>query len=360
MVRLASYFLVLSLTTTGIVAFATYIQARRTLTQSVFEQLTAVARIKERNLIRWTDVQRQDTLFITRLLEEKSPVLTLLQLEARQTPSTAEAYQSAYKELTTYLQILHADKPTFAEILILTETGGKIIASTQPAHEGEYRVLDSYFVQGKSDTFLQKVYPSPVTGKPTLTISTPLQDETGTVWGVLAVHLNLAEMDELVMEQIGLQETSETYLVDAYNVFVSGERFGRDEYLRGVHTMGIDAAVQGKSGASLYRNYAEIPVIGAYRWIDELGLALVTEMHQTEAFEAADRLTSMIVLISGISVVFLTMGVYLLAKQIARPILAITDTAVQIAQGDLTLAAPVTTNDEIGLLARTFNQHRFH
>ena len=196
MVRLASYFLVLSLTTTGIVAFATYIQARRTLTQSVFEQLTAVARIKERNLIRWTDVQRQDTLFITRLLEEKSPVLTLLQLEARQTPSTAEAYQSAYKELTTYLQILHADKPTFAEILILTETGGKIIASTQPAHEGEYRVLDSYFVQGKSDTFLQKVYPSPVTGKPTLTISTPLQDETGTVWGVLAVHLNLAEMDE--------------------------------------------------------------------------------------------------------------------------------------------------------------------
>ncbi|MEJ2748890.1 MAG: GAF domain-containing protein, partial [Anaerolineae bacterium] len=48
--------------------------------------------------------------------------------------------------------------------------------------------------------------------------------------------------------------------------------------------------------------------------------------------------------------------VYLLANQIAQPILAITETAVQIASGDLTQSAPVTADDEIGLLARTFNQ----
>ena len=80
MVRLVGYFLVLSLATTSIVAYTTYVQARHTLTQSVFEQLTAVARLKERNLIRWADTQRQDTLLIARLLEEKSPVLHLLQL----------------------------------------------------------------------------------------------------------------------------------------------------------------------------------------------------------------------------------------------------------------------------------------
>ncbi len=356
MVRLVGYFLILSLATTGIVAYVTYIQARRTLTQSVFDQLTAVAQLKERNLIRWADTQRQDTLLITRLLEEKSPVLHLLQMEAQQTPNTIDAYESAHQQLIAFLQILHQDKSTFAEILILTATGGKIIASTQPVHQGEYRVLDTYFVQGKLDTFVQKVYPSPVTGKPTLTISTPLRDEAGTVWGVLAVHLNLDEMDALVMEHMGTEETGETYLVDAYNVFVSGERFGRDEYPHGVHTAGIDTAVQGQSGASLYTNYAGIPVIGAYRWIDALGVALVTEIHQTEAFAAADRLTTTIALISIISAVVLTVGVYLLANQIAQPILAITETAVQIAHGDLTQSAPVTTEDEIGLLARTFNQ----
>lgn len=356
MVRLVGYFLVLSLATTGFVVYTTYVQARYTLTQSVFDQLTAVARLKERNLIRWTDTQREDTLLIDQLLEERSPALHLLQLEAEQIPTTSPLYQSAYRELAELLHILHEDKPTFAEILILSEKGGKVIASTQPEHEGEYRVLDSYFVQGKSGTFIQKVYPSPVTGKPALTISTPLQDEAGVVRGVLAVHLNLGEMDTLVMEHIGAEKTGETYLVDAYNVFVSGDRFGRDEYPRGIHTMGIDAAVQGQSGARLYANYAGIPVIGAYRWIDELGLALVTEMQQTEAFAAADRLTSTVALISGISAVALGAGVYLLARQIAQPILAITETAVQIANGDLTQSAPVTTEDEIGLLARTFNQ----
>lgn len=356
MVRLVGYFLVLSLATTGIVAYTTYVQARRTLTQSVFERLTAVAQLKESNLIRWTQTQRQDTRLIARLLEAKSPVLHLLQLEAQQTPTTTDDYQSDYQELVAFLHLLHEDKPTFAEILILTEAGGKVMASTHQPHEGEYRVLDSYFVRGKSGDFIQKVYPSPVTGKPTLTVSTPLCDEAGVVWGVLAVHLNLGEMDTLVMEQIGFEETGETYLVDAYNVFVSGDRFGRDEYPRGVHTVGIDTAVQGKSGAGLYTNYAGIPVIGAYRWIDELGVALVTEVHQTEAFAAADRLTTTIALISIASAVVLTVGVYLLANQIAQPILAITETAGQISQGDLTQSAPVTTEDEIGLLARTFNQ----
>lgn len=356
MVRLVGYFLVLSLTTTSVVAFVTYVQARRTLTQSVFEQLTAVARLKERNLIRWADTQRQDTLLIARLLEANPTAFHLLQLEAQQIPDTADAYQPAQQELAAFLQILHENRSTFAEILILSEADGKIIASTQKSHEGEYRVLDSYFVQGKSGDYIQKVYPSPVTGKPTLTISTPLRDETGVVRGVLAVHLNLNEMDTLVMEPIGLEEAGETYLVDAYNVFVSSERFGREEYPHGVHTVGIDAAIQGKSGASLYTNYAGIPVIGAYRWIDELGVVLVTEMHQTEAFAAADRLTSTIALISIVSAVVLTVGVYLLANQIAQPILAITETAVQIALGDLSQSAPVTTEDEVGLLARTFNQ----
>jgi two-component sensor histidine kinase/HAMP domain-containing protein len=326
------------------------------LTQSQFDQLTSIASLKEKNIIRWAAEQRQDAVLIGHLLETESSALTLLQLDANQTPESSEAYQFAYNELSEFLMKVQADKHSFAEILILTETGGKIIASTQLEHKGQYRVLDAYFVEGKSKTFIQQVYPSPVTEKPTLTVSTPLRDESNTVWGVLAIHFNLDEMDTLVREQIGAKETSETYLVDGYNVFVSSERFGREEYPRGVHTIGIDTAVSGQSGAGLYENYAGIPVIGAYRWIDELGLALITEMHQSEAFAAADRLTSTIALVSGVSAIVLTVGVYLLANQIAQPILAITETAVQIANGDLSQSTPVTTEDEVGLLARTFNQ----
>ncbi len=59
----------------------------------------------------------------------------------------------------------------------------------------------------------------------------------------------------------------------------------------------------------------------------------------------------------GFLVALLLGGVaYLLARQIARPILAITHTARRVAAGDLTQLAPEETHDEVGLLARAFNQ----
>ena len=48
----------------------------------------------------------------------------------------------------------------------------------------------------------------------------------------------------------------------------------------------------------------------------------------------------------------LGIGTYLLSRRIAKPILAITETAIAVTHGDLTREAPVTTNDEVGTLAR--------
>ncbi len=356
MVRLVGYFLVLSLATTGLVGYIAYIRARTALTTSAFDRLTAVTRLKEDDLQRWVEDQKQETLYIASVLESYTQARTFLQLEQATASPSDPVYQAAYTDLAAFLSDVRAHKPGFQEAFLLTSVGGKIVVSTQPENEGGYRVLDTYFIEGKQGTYVQKVYPSPITGLPTITIATPLQDEAGRLLGVLAVHLSLDTMDSIVLARAGMGESGETYMVDAYNVFVSGDRFGRDAFPRGVHTHGIDAALQKGTGAGLYANYEEEPVIGAYRWIDELGVALLSEMSQTEAFAAASRLATTISLVGIGSAVLLGVGVYLLALQIARPILAITETAVKVAAGDLSQTAPVTTTDEVGLLARTFNQ----
>src|SRR5918912_2133676 len=188
-----------------------------------------------------------------------------------------------------------------------------------------------------------------------MTIATPLLDQSGQRQGVLAVHLSLKRMDEIIQERIGVGASNEAYLVDRLNVFVSGERFGRQEFPRGVHTEGIDAAVQGNNGAGLYTNYAGVPVLGVYRWLADRELALLVEIHQDEALAPAGRLALAILLVGLASAGLLAVGVYMLARQIARPILAITRTATQVASGDLTRRAPVLTDDEAGVLARAFN-----
>ena len=79
-------------------------------------------------------------------------------------------------------------------------------------------------------------------------------------------------------------------------------------------------------------------------------------MPQGVAFALAQKLAWTILFVGLIISVLLTAVTYLLARQIARPILLITDTALQVADGDLSSTAPVLTEDEIGVLARTFNE----
>ncbi len=82
---------------------------------------------------------------------------------------------------------------------------------------------------------------------------------------------------------------------------------------------------------------------------------MLSEIHVSEALAPARRLGWTLAGVGVLAVGLLTVGVYLVAGQITRPILAVNDTAIKIAAGDLTLTAPVLTEDETGVLARNFN-----
>lgn len=352
MARLVSYFLLLSLVTVGLVGYVAFFQARTALEQSVFERLNASAAFKEGELNRWVDDQEQDVVLLSR-----SPFILAQTQELFQTPESDPAFRTLHDRLLKHLYIIDNIRLDWQEISLLSIKGGKIFLSTNPKFEGQYRVRDSYFIEGQKNTFVQNVYPSPLTAKPTMTIATPLIDpETQQTIGVLAVNLKLERMDEIIQDRTGLGTTGETYLVDPYNVFVSGQRFGRQEYPRGVHTAGIQAALTGQNGSGLYLNYAHVPVIGVYRWVGRRELALMAEIHQQEAFAPARQLAGTILGVGLTLAAVLAGGVYWLARQIARPILALSRAATQVAAGDLSPIAPVLTQDEVGILARSFNQ----
>lgn len=96
-------------------------------------------------------------------------------------------------------------------------------------------------------------------------------------------------------------------------------------------------------------------MIGSYRWLPELGLALISEVKASAALAPANRFGVMILAVGLLAVGLLSIGIYLIAVRITRPILAVTDTTLKITAGDLTQTAPVLTRDETGLLAQNFN-----
>jgi signal transduction histidine kinase len=125
---------------------------------------------------------------------------------------------------------------------------------------------------------------------------------------------------------------------------------------KAVNSDGIDQAIKQQSGFGLYNNYAGIPVVGVYWWLPSQNLALIAEINQDKAFAPADRLAINILILGFLSSGILLIAIYLFSRQITRPILAINATAARLAEGELNQTAPIMTEDEVGVLAQTFNK----
>ena len=346
-VRMVVLFLVPSALVVVALSISAYLVSRNVLEDQAFEKLEATSSFKELELSLFMDDVEENFRRIAALSPIRVAASSLLEDE-----ETSDR-QLAYENLGRLVE--SAAVPDLTEIFFLTEVGGRIFFSTDKSHEGEYRVTDNYYLRGLDGPVVQNVYPSPATSEPTMTIATQLLNEDGERVGVIAANVNLEKLHRIVEDRTGLGSSGEAYLVDAFNVLVSAEGFGTSQYPRGIHSFGIDAAVNGERGAGSYANYADIPVIGVFRWVPERELALVTEVHKSEALGLARNLGLALVFFGLIAVVLLGLGIYLAARRIAGPILDVSETAIKIAAGDLYQTAPIRTEDEIGVLAGNFN-----
>jgi PAS domain S-box-containing protein len=349
--RLIVSFLLLSLVIVGLVGLIAYFQATQTLTSSVYDRLNAVATLKENGLNNWVDDQTQNVVMLAWLPNVRSQAGTFLSM-----PDSSPEKKQAYRALSDFLHLV-ITRTSYTDELYLIDMNGTIAISSDKSHEGQSVAGAQYFLEGRSNTFVKTVDTSTSEGKPAIITVTPVFDSQGKRIGVLASHISLSRIDHIILERTGLGTSGETYLV-----YKTGRIVSDTPVMKGnssvvyVHSEGIDAALQGRDGSGFYRNYAGVQVVGVYHWVDNQNLALVAEMSQDEAFAPARDLALTILLIGILLSIILAAGMYLLARQITRPILEIADTAARVTAGDLEREAPVLTEDEVGHLAFAFNQ----
>jgi class 3 adenylate cyclase len=354
--RMTAYFLFVSIPVVMFLAAASFLLSADTLKAMVVARFDLIADQKEQQINRFMADQIEIIQGISALEELQKNVLRLLQ----QSPGTM-AYRAAYMRMadslfrSTFLHYGAAAGSDLTEILLLNKTGGEVFFSTNPSHEGEYHLSYKYFTQGRRKPYIQPIYPSPDFGEATLTVATPLLGPNEVPVGVLAAHVRIPVLVDIVSQRSGLGERGESYLVDAHSRLLATAYIRDEAQPRGVHSEGIDAAVKGQAGSGIYRNYAGELVVGSYRWLPALELALLTEIPVSEALQPATRLARMMLGLGLLAVAMLAVGIYLITRQIARPILAVSETTHKIAAGDLSQRAPVLTEDETGTLADNFN-----
>ncbi len=216
MARLVGYFLALTSISVILAGYVASSGARDALLESVQDRISAVATLQEAELQRWVDHNVDDIVLLSR-----SPEVQLLAAALADSSTLDEERDESTMVLRQLLQSTLRITTDVQELLVLADLGGRILVSTEPAHEREYRARDRFFLEGQKATHVTAVYPSPLTIAPTLTIATPLVGRDNAPLGVLAAHLNLTRMDRIITGETGLALSGETYLVDRYNAMVS-------------------------------------------------------------------------------------------------------------------------------------------
>ncbi|MFE4105377.1 hybrid sensor histidine kinase/response regulator [Almyronema epifaneia] len=317
--RVASAFLLLSLLSVAVVGGVAFVRAREALQRAAYDRLSVAATLKEQEIVRWFESCERDFLLIRQFPDVQRSLQQIL-THSPQSPT----YQAAYDQLIRYFAEYSSIKTQFAEILLL-DRSNRIILSTHAAHEGQYEIATNltYFETVQpGETFTPVFYISAKTGKPAITYAAPIRDRNGRRQGVILADLNLNRIDQIVSERTGLGETGETYVVGSLsnrNSFISRASFEAQSSLENLSSQGIEQVMDGISGAGLYPNYANVPVIGVYRWLDNQNVALLVEMSQAEALSSPARKLAFSIMIVGLgSVGILLAGVSQLARQLKR------------------------------------------
>lgn len=354
-----SYFCLSSVVVASIFLVANY-RAVKGIESQTFNRLNISNNLKEYQLEQWMEGQK-DTLF---LLSDINSIQANTEL-LKNTSVSDPQYKIIQKRLIEELREIDLFLPHIEAINILN-TGGIVVASNNLDEIGVYKGIGNqttYFANINSNfKTVPNFYFSKVYNRPSMTFATNIKhDVTRERLGYLSIDINLNAVDDLIRKRTGLGDTGETFLVGEINNQVSFIASDENKKLTAngskpnFNSLGINSVMAGNSGQGNYVNYAGTPVLGVYQWIEKYNLALITEISEVEALELARRFTRMLVLVGLVSTALLLIAVYLLSIKITKPILLITKAAIDISSGDREARAPVLGEDELGILAKSFN-----
>jgi GAF domain-containing protein len=315
---------------------------RRTVSRAVMAQMALVTQAKSNDVTRWIASQR-DVLAVVvesgaaqRWAGSVGPV-TATQVD-EDDPLDAEA---VHAELSQLLLTFVRQHPGVREVAVLRAPNGVIAASSNSARVGEVRGEEPYYVQGSQGPYTSKAQTVAATGRTLMTLSTPLRTRSGVLAGVVVMELDLDWMQRTMLGRTGFAPAWERYLVDrSFQLLVgpgtvAGQRpllwTGAADLLR---SGGLPQG--GGVGGGIYRNYQGEEVIGAYRWIETIDLALLVEANLAGAMRGQSREPLTRALPIASLMVGLLIGVAILTdRTIAQPLMTLRSGMLRVTGGEL-------------------------
>lgn len=306
-------------------------------------------------------------------------------------------YQSFFAEII--------EKFGYYDIFLINPQTGDIVYSYFKETDFATSRLQGFYSDSALTNLVQKVQANPTQSSiqvadfkpyrpsynaPAAFLATPIYSGSNMI-GILAVQVPINKMNQALnrknnWEASGLQKTGEAYLVGPDSLMRSISRFwvedpkkyqnvvssaGTDRRtlqlmesfnttirLQKVNSSAAQAALEGKQGMMVTRNYRGKEVLSSYSPVKLNGLnwAILAEMEVGEAYRPLYRLQAILLIAAALFLLATAFLAAVAAKMFTSPLHRLTDSARRLAAGELDVEVDVNLQDEFGELATEFKQ----
>ncbi len=242
------------------------------------------------------------------------------------------------------------------DVVLLDESGSQLDTSTdRPVWlQGD----DQVEVLARTVTTRQDVAISPVSASGLFLVGTPVRDEMGVIYGLLAGPVTLSGLGlEALLSQVQVGEHGVVYLVDADGRILAHSRSVQARDSLGGHT-GLDIALQdGDAGVTLCHAPDGEQMTLAYGPVGLSGWRVLIEQPWHEVIGPVLRYSQIMPLVAALALIVSVLTLYYGVRAIARPLQALGQQAERVAWGDFeAVDTPVGGVEEIEDLRRTLDQ----
>lgn len=314
-----------------------------------FSTLKAITRLKESQISVLIDGFKSDTQKI-----QNDSGFSLNALNVLKSRDDNPALMDSYKRLARYrmTQIAGSEEEAYQEVMVLN-TEGDVLVSTIPANEGQNFQDRLFFRQGTLKLYTGFA-DSALFGKENLVVATPIFDSDGRIIrGVLVLRSDASAIRQIMESTPGFEE-AETYLVDKNYRPVTGT-FAPVDAVR--TKASLDSILQNVSDQNgIYENYDQQSVLGYYEWFETMQVAIIAEVPLDVVVSSSLKSLVGSAVLALFVIIIAVAAVVISARSIVEPITALAQTTESFAAGKLSARAIIDRQDEIGALARSYNQ----
>lgn len=370
--RLWIWFVLIALIPLSVVSWITYSISQQALKTESISNLRSIANNKAERIESYANARLEDIIALSNRDIFLEATQQYLAAHYNEGPNSV-AYETIQNEYRYFFDFYVAEND-YVDLLIISELGDVVFSVQgnkilgENLYTGPYNNTELAHVFDRAKTLISEQISAyryyPITLEPAIFVAAPIFDE-GVVIAVAVLQIDNSTLYNVINDYTALGETGETIVgswLENEVVFLTPLRhdpyaaFQRRVIMGSSNAVDLQQAVQGEIGYGTYTDYRNQAVLSVQRYLPSLNWGMVVKIDSREVFAATIRQRNIMLAFGSLTMLILSVGAVWASRHFTKPIAQLTQATRRLSEGHLYEKVPVTSEDEIGELTKTFNQ----